>query len=235
MHNNTIIKLNNINKIYGNEIKRQVLFDINLEIKAGEFVSIIGQSGSGKSTLLNILGTLDNASSGEVIISGINTEKMNKNELANLRNETIGFIFQFHYLLPEFNAIENILIPYQILHNKIDKKAKERAQELLNLVGLEQYTNYKINMLSGGQQQRVAIARALMNNPKIILADEPTGALDTNGTESIYNLLREINQKMNTTFLIITHDRKIAEKADRIIEISDGKIELDIYKNKNTK
>lgn len=235
MHNNTIIKLNNINKIYGNEVKRQVLFDVNLEIKTGEFVSIIGQSGSGKSTLLNILGTLDNASSGEVIINGINTENMNKNELANLRNETIGFIFQFHYLLPEFNAIENILIPYQILHNKVDNKARERAQDLLNLVGLEKYTNYKINMLSGGQQQRVAIARALMNNPKIILADEPTGALDTNGTESIYNLLREINQKMNTTFLIITHDRKIAEKADRIIEISDGKIELDIYKNKNTK
>ncbi len=232
MPNNTIIKLNKINKIYGTEVKRQVLFDVNLEIETGEFVSIIGQSGSGKSTLLNILGTLDSATSGEVIINGINSEKMTKDELANLRNETIGFIFQFHYLLPEFNAIENILMPYQILNKKIDKKAKARAQELLELVGLKEYTNYKINMMSGGQQQRVAIARALMNNPKIILADEPTGALDTNGTETIYNLLREINEKFNTTFLIITHDRKIAEKADRIIEISDGKIELDLCRVK---
>ena len=232
MPNNTIIKLNKINKIYGSEVKRQVLFDVNLEIETGEFVSIIGQSGSGKSTLLNILGTLDSATSGEVIINGINSEKMTKDELANLRNETIGFIFQFHYLLPEFNAIENILMPYQILNKKIDKKAKARAQELLELVGLKEYTNYKINMMSGGQQQRVAIARALMNNPKIILADEPTGALDTNGTETIYNLLREINEKFNTTFLIITHDRKIAEKADRIIEISDGKIELDLCRVK---
>lgn len=225
---NVIIKLDNINKIYGNQVKKQVLFDINLEIKKGEFVSIIGQSGSGKSTLLNILGTLDNSSSGQVFIGGLNCASVNKNKLALLRNQKIGFIFQFHYLLPEFNAIENILMPYQIAYKKVDKKAKERAQELLDLVGLKEYGKYKISMLSGGQQQRVAIARALMNNPEIILADEPTGSLDTNSTENIYNLLREINQKFNTTFLIITHDRKIAEKADRIIEISDGKIELDM-------
>lgn len=227
---NTIIKLNNINKIYGTQVQKQVLFDVDLEIKKGEFVSIIGQSGSGKSTLLNILGTLDNSTSGKVIIDNVNTEEIDKNKLALLRNQKIGFVFQFHYLLPEFNAIENVLMPYQIFHNKVDKKAKERAQELLSLVGLEKYSKYKISMLSGGQQQRVAIARALMNNPEIILADEPTGALDTNSTENIYKLLREINQKFNTTFLIITHDRKIAEKADRIIEITDGRIELDINK-----
>ena len=224
-----IIKLKNINKIYGEKIKTQVLFDINLSIEEGSFVSIIGQSGSGKSTLLNIIGTLDNQTSGEVIINKKNTAKMNKNALANLRNETIGFVFQFHYLLPEFSAIENVLMPSKI-KGKTTKEDKKRAAELLEIVGLGKRKNYKINMLSGGQQQRVSIARSLMNNPKIVLADEPTGNLDSEATESIYNLLREINMKYKTTFIIITHDRKIAEKADRIIEIKDGKIEIDITK-----
>lgn len=225
-----IIELKKINKIYGNEVKRQVLFDINLQVKEGSFVSIIGQSGSGKSTLLNIIGTLDKSTNGEVYINNIKTDNMNKNELALLRNKTIGFIFQFHYLLPEFSAIENILIPYRILNKKVNKESKKRALDLLELVGLKGYENYKINMMSGGMQQRVSIARALMNNPKIVLADEPTGNLDSESTELIYNLLRQINLLYKTTFIIITHDRKMAERADRIIEINDGKIELDLVK-----
>lgn len=224
-----IIKLKKINKIYGDKIKSQVLFDIDLKIEAGSFVSIIGQSGSGKSTLLNIIGTLDKQTSGEVLINNKDTFKMNKNDLAKLRNETIGFVFQFHYLLPEFSAIENILMPSRI-KGKITKENKEKAAELLKIVGLYEKRNYKINMLSGGQQQRISIARSLMNDPKIVLADEPTGNLDSESTEAIYDLLREINEVYKTTFVIITHDRKIAEKADRIIEIKDGKIEMDIKK-----
>lgn len=225
---NNVLELKNINKIYGTTVKTQVLHDVNLEIKEGTFNSIIGQSGSGKSTLLNIVGTLDKPSTGEVYIGGKRTDQMNKEELAVLRNETMGFIFQFHYLLPEFTAFENVLMPYKILHGKVTKEALDRANELMDLVGLEKVKNNLATNMSGGQQQRTAIARALMNNPKIILADEPTGNLDSDTTETIYNLLRDINQKFNTTFVIITHDRRIAEKADRIIEIKDGRIGMDV-------
>lgn len=226
----SIVKMKNINKIYGEEIKTQVLFDINLDVEEGSFISIIGQSGSGKSTLLNILGTLDNPTSGSIYIDNVEVNKLKKSQISELRNKTIGFVFQFHYLLPEFTALENVLMPFEIGNNKITKEVKERAEELLNLVGLESRKNYNINMLSGGQQQRVAIARALMNKPKLILADEPTGNLDSNSTKEIYNLLRDVNKTLGTTFIIITHDRKIAELADRIVEIKDGKIETDIKK-----
>jgi lipoprotein-releasing system ATP-binding protein len=222
-----IIQLKNINKIYGNQVKTQVLHDLSLDIKQGSFTSIIGQSGSGKSTLLNIVGTLDKPTSGEVIIDGKRTDGMGKNELAALRNKTIGFIFQFHYLLPEFTALENVLLPNNIMA-KSSKETKARAEELMQLVGLEKVRNNLSSNMSGGQQQRTAIARALMNNPRIILADEPTGNLDSDSTENIYNLMRDINKKFGTTFVIITHDRRIAEKADRIIEIKDGRIALDI-------
>ncbi|ETA82328.1 ABC transporter ATP-binding protein [Youngiibacter fragilis] len=222
-----IIQLRNINKIYGNQVKTQVLHDLSLDIREGSFTSIIGQSGSGKSTLLNIVGTLDKPTSGEVIIDGKRTDGMGKNELAALRNKTIGFIFQFHYLLPEFTAIENVLLPNNIM-GKGSRETKARAEELMQLVGLEKVRNNLSSNMSGGQQQRTAIARALMNNPRIILADEPTGNLDSDSTENIYNLMRDINKKFGTTFVIITHDRRIAEKADRIIEIKDGRIALDI-------
>ncbi len=222
-----VIELKNINKIYGTAVKTQVLHNINLNIEEGSFNSIIGQSGSGKSTMMNIIGTLDQPTSGEVFINGKRTDLMKKNELSELRNQTIGFIFQFHYLLPEFTALENVLMPFRIQKENISKEIKDRADELMKLVGLEKVKNNLATNMSGGQQQRTAIARALMNNPKIILADEPTGNLDSDSTENIYNLLRDINEKMKTTFLIITHDRKIAEKADRIIEIRDGKIAMD--------
>lgn len=223
-----LIELKNINKIYGNEVKTQVLYDVNLSFEESSFNSIIGASGSGKSTILNIMGTLDKPTSGEVYIAGRRTDSMKKNELAELRNKTIGFIFQFHYLLPEFTAMENVLMPYMIKNVKIPKEVKGRAEELLDLVGLQKVKNNLANNMSGGQQQRTAIARALMNNPKIILADEPTGNLDSESTENIYEIFRSINDRFKTTFIIITHDRRIAEKTDRIVEVSDGRINMDI-------
>ncbi|MBE6053171.1 MAG: ABC transporter ATP-binding protein [Clostridium sartagoforme] len=222
-----IITLNNINKIYGNTFKTQVLHDVSLSFEEGTFNSIIGASGSGKSTLLNIMGTLDKPTSGEVYINSKRTDVLNKNELAELRNEFIGFIFQFHYLLPEFTALENILMPYKIKSSKVPKEVIERAEELIDLVGLTKVKNNLAVNMSGGQQQRTAIARALINNPKIILADEPTGNLDSESTENIYKLMRDINKRFNTTFIIITHDNRIAQKTDRIIEVKDGRINID--------
>ncbi|MGH4050040.1 MAG: ABC transporter ATP-binding protein [Clostridium sp.] len=224
----SIITLKDINKIYGSVVKSQVLFDTNLSFEEGSFNSIIGQSGSGKSTLLNIMGTLDKPTSGEVYINGQRTDSMNKNALAELRNKTMGFVFQFHYLLPEFTAIENVLIPYMMNNPKPPKEIIERAEEFMNLVGIYKVKDNLASNMSGGEQQRTAIARALINNPKIILADEPTGNLDSQSTENIYTILRDINEKFKTTFVIITHDRRIAEKTDRIIEIKDGRINMDI-------
>ena len=225
-----MIQVRNVDKIYGKVIKTQVLFDLNIDFEKESFNSIIGQSGSGKSTLLNIIGTLDKPTNGEVLVDGKSTKDMTKNELATLRGETLGFIFQFHYLLPEFTAIENVLMPLRVNGVKITKEKLDRANELMDFVGLEDVKDNLANNMSGGQQQRVAIARALMNNPKIILADEPTGNLDSDTTETVYELLRDINKTFKTTFIIITHDRRIAEKADRIIEIKDGRINVDIRK-----
>ncbi len=225
---NAALELKGVTKIYGDRIKTTVLHGIDLTIEKESFTAIIGQSGSGKSTLLNIIGTLDYPSDGYVLINGVRADQMPKNALSILRNETLGFIFQHHYLLPEFTAYENILMPYRIRHNKIPTHVHEYANELIDLVGLTHVKNNKAMEMSGGQQQRTAIARALINQPQIILADEPTGALDSDTTESVYALLRDINKKYKTTFIIITHDQKVAEKADRIIEIKDGRIELDL-------
>lgn len=225
-----IIELKNVDKVYTNGVSTQVLFGVNLEIKEGTFNSLVGASGSGKTTLMNIIGTLDNPTKGQVIINGKRTDTLNKNQLAELRNETIGFIFQFHYLLPEFTAIENVLMPYQIKNNKLDAEIKKRANNIMDLVGLSDVKNNMATKMSGGQQQRTAIARALLNNPKVVLADEPTGNLDSETTENVYSLLRDINKQYGTTFVIVTHDRKIAEKTDRIIEIKDGRIIMDIHR-----
>ncbi|HSK68943.1 MAG TPA: ABC transporter ATP-binding protein [Candidatus Limnocylindria bacterium] len=223
-----IISLRGVNKVYGTEIKTQVLFDVDLDIQAHSFASIIGASGSGKSTLLNIISTLDRPTSGSVFINGAQTEKMSRAELARLRNQTIGFVFQFHYLLPEFTALENVLMPARIRDGRISREAMDRARELMGLMGLEKVAGNNAAKMSGGQQQRTAIARALINAPDIILADEPTGNLDSESTEVVYDILRGVNERFRTTFLIITHDRRIAQKADRIIEIKDGRVFLDL-------
>jgi len=223
-----IIELKNINKNYGKAMETQVLFDINLSFKEKSFNSIIGESGCGKSTILNIMGTLDRPTAGEVYIDGQRTDLMNSDELAETRNQKIGFIFQFHYLLPDFTALENVLIPYMIKNVNPPKEIRERALELIDMVGLSKVKNNLANNMSGGQQQRAAIARALINNPKIILADEPTGNLDSKSTENVYSIMRNINEKFKTTFVIITHDKRIAERTDRVIELSDGRIISDI-------
>ncbi len=222
-----ILELNNIKKSYG---ETEVLHGLSFGLEEGSFTSIIGQSGSGKSTLLNILGTLDNASEGSLKINGVSIEKLKGKKLAELRNTTLGFIFQFHHLLPEFTALENILMPVKIQKGKVTKEDLEWAEELIEVVGLSKVKNNNALKMSGGQQQRTAIARALMNKPKLILADEPTGNLDSDTAENIYQLMRSINEKYNTSFLIITHDQDIAQKADRIIEIKDGHIVLDVSK-----
>ncbi len=225
-----IITLDHVNKFYGREVLTQVLFDVDLKVPEQSFNSIIGASGSGKSTLLNIVGTLDRPTSGQVTIAGVPTAGMKAKDLAALRNETIGFIFQFHHLLPEFTALENVLMPASI-KGAVTKATRDRAKELMDLMGLGAVMNNRANKMSGGQQQRTAIARALINNPKVILADEPTGNLDSESTEAVYNLLRDINEQFRTTFVIITHDRRIAQKTDRIVEIRDGRVNLDMTKS----
>lgn len=228
----SLLELNNINKIYGDKVKTQVLYDINLKIEESSFNSIVGSSGSGKSTLMNIIGALDSPTNGSLTVDGKNILSLNKDRLSEFRNETIGFIFQFHYLLPEFTVLENVLLPAKIKYKKARPKDIKRANELIERVGLSDIKNNKATDISGGQQQRAAIARALINEPKIILGDEPTGNLDSETSENVYNLLKEINKECKSTFIVITHDDRIAKKADRIIEIKDGKIFSDSKNNK---
>lgn len=225
-----VLELKKINKVYGEKIKTQVLFDIDLNFQKSSFNSIIGASGSGKSTLMNIMGTLDRPTDGEVLVNGVDISSLNRDKLAELRNETVGFIFQFHYLLPEFSVLENVLMPYRIKHGRVDKETMERAKYLIDMVGISKVKDNLSTDISGGQQQRAAIARALINNPDIILGDEPTGNLDSETTEKVYELLRKINEEFNSTFIIITHDKKVAEKGDRIIELTDGRVSADINK-----
>ena len=225
-----VIELKNVDKVYSGLVDTQVLFSIDLSFEEGSFNSLVGESGSGKSTLLNIMGTLDKPTRGELLIAGKRTNDLSKNKLSELRNSTIGFIFQFHYLLPEFTAVENVLIPYLIGRKGADRSSVKRADELFDILGISSVKNNPSNKMSGGQQQRTSIARALINNPKIILADEPTGNLDSENTATIYKIFREINQKYGTTFIIVTHDRRIAEETDRIVEIKDGRIVVEIKK-----
>ncbi len=225
--NETILEVKNLNKIFGEEVKTQVLFDLNLKINKGEFMSLIGPSGSGKSTFLNILGALERPTSGEIIFEGNNINKLNDKELAKFRNLYLGYIFQFHYLFPEFTALENVLLPYLINNPNKTPEILKKAGNLLDMVELTGFEDRKINKLSGGQQQRVAIARSFINDPKIILADEPTGSLDTKTGKGIMNLMREYNKESGTTFIIVTHDRNIAGSTERIVELVDGKISKD--------
>jgi len=215
-----MIKANNICYSYGS---LEVLKGVNLHIKKGEFVSITGASGAGKTTLLQLLGTLDKVQTGSLIINNKEVITLNQKELANFRNKEIGFVFQFHNLLAEFTALENVCLPAFIAG--IDKKKAEvKGFELLSLLGLTDRANHKPDELSGGEQQRVAVARALINSPSIILADEPSGNLDSKNAEELHNLFIKLNKELGQTFVIITHNKELAKLANRELEMKDGKI-----------
>ncbi|NLT48209.1 MAG: ABC transporter ATP-binding protein [Clostridiales bacterium] len=229
---NTLLMGQNLVREYGTEVITRALDDVSVKLNVKEFASIIGQSGSGKSTLLNMLGALDRPTSGKLLFRDKDLSGMNDLEMAQFRNRNIGFIFQFHHLLPEFTALENVLLPTWIESGKADRKREARAMELLELVGLKDRMKNMATNLSGGQQQRVSIARALINDPNLVLADEPTGNLDSDSTDQVYELLRNINRDLGMSFLIVTHDRHIAEKSDRVIEMKDGRI-INDYKTKD--
>lgn len=211
----------NIEKSYG---ALQVLKGISLEIKQGEIVSLTGSSGAGKSTLLHILGTLDKPSKGEVFLNDKNVFAQSEKQLAMFRNKSIGFVFQFHHLLPEFSALENVCIP-AFIAGKPKREVEKRAKELLALLNVENRIQHKPSELSGGEQQRVAVARALINNPAVVLADEPSGNLDTANAHSLHQLFFELRQNFNQTFVIVSHNEELAKMADRIIQLKDGVIE----------
>lgn len=215
-----MIQAKNIYKSFG---ELQVLKGVDLHVKKGEIVSIVGPSGAGKTTLLQIIGTLDKADSGNVSINGIDFNKLNEKELAAFRNNEIGFIFQFHQLLPEFTALENVMLP-ALIARKDPHEATKKAKELLDFLQLSERYEHKPAELSGGEKQRVAVARALMNNPSVILADEPSGSLDSKNKEELHKLLFELRDKFNLTIVIVTHDKELAELSDRILEMKDGKI-----------
>ena len=225
--NEIVLKMDKINKNYvGENETLHILKDLDLEVKRGEFISIIGKSGSGKSTLLNLIGLLDRPDTGELYIDGLDITKAKDSEKDLLKNKNLGFVFQFHYLLHEFTALENVMLP-ALINNKESKKSIEaRAKELLKVVGLEDRTKHKPTQLSGGEKQRVAIARALINSPKIILADEPTGNLDEETSEMIHSLLRKINKEFNQTIIVVTHSKELANITSKILILKKGKLEI---------
>ena len=215
-----MIEIKGVTKSFGS---LQVLKGIDLCIEKGEIVSIVGPSGAGKTTLLQILGTLDKPDNGSVVVDGIETSTLSTNKLSEFRNTHLGFVFQFHQLLPEFTAIENIMIPAYIAGMK-PKETRSRAEELLAFMGLSDRATHKPNELSGGEKQRVAVARALMNNPAVILADEPSGSLDSKNKEELHKLFFELRDKFGQTFVIVTHDETLATLTDRTIHLKDGRI-----------
>ncbi len=227
MASEEVIRMINVHKIYRlGEVEVPALVDVNLSIKKGEFVAILGPSGSGKTTMLNLLGALDKATKGEVIINGVPLSKLNDKQLADLRLKTIGFVFQNFYLVPWLRALENVMLP-MIFAEKPLSYRRQRALELLKIVGLERRAYHKPTELSGGEQQRVAIARALANEPSIILADEPTGNLDTKTGAIIVDLLEKINLEREVTIIMVTHNLEVANRARRIIRLRDGRIVSD--------
>ena len=219
-----VLKSEKVNKYFHKPVEFHVLRDISLEIVHGEFVSIMGKSGCGKSTLLYILSTMDTDYTGELYLSGERVTGKKQRELAILRSKHIGFVFQFHYLLPEFTVLENVMLPAKKLALKSDKEIERDAMEKLELLGIEGQAKKKASMISGGQKQRVSIARALINDPDIIMGDEPTGNLDSKNSENVFNIFKELSQEKNMSLLVVTHDKDFADKTDRIIEMEDGVI-----------
>ncbi len=215
-----MIRIQQIKKSFGD---LEVLKGIDLEINRGEIVSIVGPSGAGKTTLLQIVGTLDKADFGVILYNNVDVSSLKDKELASFRNQNIGFVFQFHQLLPEFTALENVMIPALIAKVKNDQ-AKKNAKEILDFLGLSERMEHKPAELSGGEKQRVAVARALINKPAVILADEPSGSLDTKNKEELHHLFFELRDSLKQTFVIVTHDEKLAESTDRTIKMKDGKI-----------
>jgi lipoprotein-releasing system ATP-binding protein len=226
---NSILKLRDIHKTYGDAgVQTEVLHGINLELHQGEFTALIGPSGSGKSTLLHIMGLLEQPSSGQVAILGQQAVGLPEEELTLLRGRSIGFVFQFHHLIPAFTALENVMMPLMLECGRPTTPHRRRATELLVRVGLADRLHYKPAKLSGGQQQRVAIARALAMEPPLVLADEPTGNLDSAAADGVFELLHEVNRNSGTTFLIVTHDPRLASRCGRTIELVDGLIKANV-------
>ena len=212
---------------FGDRVRTRALAGVDLALEQGEFAALIGPSGSGKSTLLNIIGLLDRPTEGRVILAGTDTSGLDERALTTLRARTLGFVFQFHHLLPAFTAAENVMLPAWADEGVPSAAMRERALELLEAVGLSDRSGYRTNALSGGQQQRVAIARALARDPRLVLADEPTGNLDTASSDEVFELMRRFNREFGTTFLVVTHDPRIADRCSRVIEIVDGRVSSD--------
>lgn len=223
-----LLRCEQINKFYDEGSQKvQVLKDVNFTMNKGELVAIVGSSGSGKSTLLHTLGGLDQPSSGNVYINGQSLQKLSANQLAHLRNQNLGFVYQFHHLMADFSALENVMMP-MLIGKQNKSEARERAEKMLQAVGLSHRIAHRPSALSGGERQRVAIARALVNKPALVLADEPTGNLDQKTTESIFDLIKQLNQEQNTAFLLVTHDLALADKLSRRLIMRDGVLNEDI-------
>ena len=223
------LRLSGVRKSYGagTPLETEVLHGIDLALRHGEFAALIGPSGSGKTTLLNVIGLLDQPTRGKIFIAGQDASTLGETELTQLRGRAIGFIFQYHYLLPAFTARENVMMPMLAARGHADDAMRETARNLLDRVGLTPWCDHKASAISGGQQQRVAIARALAMSPALVLADEPSGNLDTQNADAVFDLMRDVNVKSGTTFLIVTHDPRLAQRCDRIVELVDGRIVSD--------
>jgi len=221
-----VLNLDGIRKSYnvGTPVETEVLHGIDLTMQRGDFLALMGPSGSGKSTLLNIIGLLDRPTGGRLLINGEDTGRLSDSALTHLRGHAIGFVFQYHYLISAFTARENVMMPMLVDRGRPDAAMEQRADELLDRVGLSKWRNNSATNMSGGQQQRVAVARALAMDPDLVLADEPTGNLDTKSANDVFELMRQINRERGTTFLLVTHNDDLAERCDRIVRVVDGKI-----------
>ena len=229
--NDPVIELDGVAKDYGATARTRVLDDVDLRVQPGELAAIVGPSGSGKSTLLNLLGLLDRPTEGTIRVLGRDTATLDERERTRLRGRSIGFVFQFHHLVPALRALENVRLPLVIHRGRIRPEMTARALEGLARVGLAHRANARIDELSGGEQQRVAIARALVLDPPLVLADEPTGNLDTQSSDRVFDLLRKVNREHGTAMLVVTHDPRIADRCDRVVTLVDGRIESDLRRD----